>query len=98
MSIWEDQWEDYERDKNDFEAWLDSINESGDSARDEEYYNLEMERQERQVGKYSDSNWERYLEDKEENADYIEEEIMNQAKYPEWMVKGQHYIMTVSNN
>ena len=98
MSIWEDQWEDYERDKNDFEAWLDSINESGDSARDEEYYNLEMERQERQVGKYSDSNWERYLEDKEGTADYIEEEIMNQAVWPEYMIKGESYIMTVSNN
>ena len=39
MSIFEEEWEDYELDKNDFEVWLDSINESGDPERDEEYYN-----------------------------------------------------------
>ena len=96
MSIWEDEWEDYELDKHDFEVWLDSINESGDSARDEEYYNMEMERQERQVGKYSDNEYEKYLED---NIDDIyEKEIVNVSEYPEWMVKGQNYIMTVTNN
>ena len=39
MSIFEEEWEDYEIDKHDFEVWLDSINESGDPERDEEYYN-----------------------------------------------------------
>ena len=44
-SIWEDEWEDYELDKHDFEVWLDSINESGDPERDEEFYNKEMAKQ-----------------------------------------------------
>ncbi len=72
MSVWDDQWEDYEMDKNDFEAWLDSLEGEGT---DEEKYDREMDRQ----------------------ADE-EFELMNQAEYPEWMVKGQQYIMTVSNN
>ena len=93
MSIWDDQWEDYELNKDDFEIWLDSINESGDPERDEEYYNLEMEKQN---GKYSDSEWEKFLDD---NIDSMyENEIMSQAEFPEWMVKGKDYIMTVSNN
>jgi hypothetical protein len=93
MSVWDDQWEDYELDKDDFEVWLDSINESGDPERDEEYYNLEMEKQN---GKYSDSEWEKFLDD---NIDKMyEKEIMSQAEFPEWMVKGKDYIMTVSNN
>ena len=37
MSIWEDEFEDYERDKYDFEAWLDSI--EGDDMADVEKYN-----------------------------------------------------------
>ena len=41
-SIWEDEWEDYELDKHDFEVWLDSINESGDPERDQEYYDKAM--------------------------------------------------------
>lgn len=45
-SIWEDEWEDYELSKHEFEIWLDSINESGDPERDEEYYNKEMIKQE----------------------------------------------------
>ena len=45
MSIFEEEWEDYELDKNDFEVWLDSINESGDPERDEEYYNKAMAEQ-----------------------------------------------------
>ncbi len=72
MSIWDEQFEDYEKDKNDFEAWLDSLEGEGT---DEEKYDREMDRQ----------------------ADE-EFELMNQAEYPEWMVKGQQYIMTVSNN
>ena len=40
MSIWDDEWEDYEFDKYEFEMWLDSINESGGSEKtDEELYN-----------------------------------------------------------
>ena len=45
MSIFEEEWEDYEMDKHDFEVWLDSINESGDPERDEEFYNKEMAKQ-----------------------------------------------------
>ena len=45
MSVWEEEWEDYELDKHDFEIWLDSINESGDPERDEEYYNKAMAEQ-----------------------------------------------------
>ena len=45
MSIFEEEWEDYEIDKHDFEVWLDSINESGDPERDEEFYNKEMAKQ-----------------------------------------------------
>jgi hypothetical protein len=90
MSIWDDQWEDYELDKNDFEAWLDHINTSGDPDRDEEFYNLEMEKQN---GKYTDSNWESFVEEEE-----IEQEIMSQSTYPEYMVKGKDYIMTISDN
>jgi hypothetical protein len=46
MSVWEDEWEDYEINKHEFEVWLDSINESGDPDRDEEYYDKEMAKQE----------------------------------------------------
>ena len=42
MSVFEEEWEDYELDKHDFDVWLDSINESGDPKRDKEYYDKEM--------------------------------------------------------
>ena len=42
MSVWDEEWEDYELDKHDFEVWLDSINESGDPKRDQEYYDKAM--------------------------------------------------------
>ena len=45
MSIFEEEWGDYELDKNDFEVWLDSINESGDPKRDKEYYDKAMDEQ-----------------------------------------------------
>ena len=45
MSIWDDQWEDYEKDKYEFEQWLDSIEEIEFEETDEEKYNREMERQ-----------------------------------------------------
>ncbi len=44
-SVFEDEWEDYELDKYQFEQWLDSINDSGDPEKDEEYYNKEMAKQ-----------------------------------------------------
>ena len=83
MSIWDENWEDYELDKNEFDAWLHSLEGEGT---DEEKYNREMEKQE-------DEKW------LDENIDDIyENEIMNQSEYPEWMVKGKDYIMTISNN
>ena len=45
MSVWDEEWEDYESDKHDFEVWLDSINESGDPERDQEYYDKAMAEQ-----------------------------------------------------
>ena len=45
MSVFEEEWEDYEIDKHDFDVWLDSINESGDPERDEEFYDKEMAKQ-----------------------------------------------------
>ena len=80
MSVWDENWEDYELDKNDFEAWLDSLEGEGT---DEKKYNREMEKQQTE-DEYYDSVY--------------ENEIMNQSEYPEWMVKGKNYIMTVSNN
>ncbi len=44
-SIFEEEWEDYELDKHDFECWLDSINDSGDPEKDQEYYDKEMAKQ-----------------------------------------------------
>ena len=29
MSIWDEEWEDYELDKHDFEVWLDSLEGEG---------------------------------------------------------------------
>ena len=81
MSIWEDEFEDYEMDKADFESWLDSL--EGDNMSDEEKYNREMKKQQ--------------TEDEFYDSVY-ENEIMNQTEYPEWMIKGRNYIMTVSNN
>ena len=81
MSIWEDDWEQYELNKNDFEEWLASI--EGDDMSDEEKYNREMKKQQTE-DEYYDSVY--------------ENEIMNQTEYPEWMIKGRNYIMTVSNN
>ena len=45
MSVFEEEWEDYELNKYDFEVWLDSINESGDPKRDQEYYDKAMAEQ-----------------------------------------------------
>lgn len=82
MSRWDDEF-DENLDKDDFEAWLDSINESGDPEMDEHYYN-EVQAQE----------WEKWIDSQADK----EAELMSQSEYPEWMVRGQNYIMTVSNN
>lgn len=87
MSVWDDNFEDYEKDKYDFEAWLDSINPSGDPEMDEQYYN---ESQDAEYEKWLDNNIDRLADE--------EEELMNQTTYPERMVKGEFYIMTVSDN
>jgi hypothetical protein len=86
MSVWDDDFNE-DLDKDDFEAWLDSVNESGDSEMDEHYYN-EVQAQE----------WEKWIDSQEDEKVDAEAALMNDAEYPEWMVKGQHYIMTVSNN
>ena len=81
MSIWDEEFN--ELDKYDFEQWLDSINESGDPARDEEYYNKEMEKQENEyLGKLAD--W--------------EVDMMQSAEFPEFRVLGKDYICTYSVN
>ena len=54
MSVFEEEWEDYELNKYDFEIWLDSINESGDSEQDEEYYNKEMAKQSEIIDDYAE--------------------------------------------
>jgi hypothetical protein len=85
MSVWEDNFEDYERDKNDFEAWLDSINPEGDPEMDEECYN-----------EVQDKEWEKWLD--ENDVTPIEQVLMSEVEYPERMIKGKEYIMTVSDN
>ncbi len=98
MSIWEDEWEDYEMDKADFESWLDSL--EGEGTPEEKYNRYQKEQQqkyERENGKYQDHEYERQTEDEYYDSVY-ENQIMNQTEYPEWMIKGKNYIMTVSNN
>ena len=57
MSVWKSDDEFFNSDEElrlnheEFDQWLDSINESGDPDRDEEYYNKEMEKQGLIVGK-----------------------------------------------
>jgi len=43
MSVWDEEWEDYELDKYEFEQWLDSIEGEGT---DKEKYDKEMAKQE----------------------------------------------------
>ena len=61
MSVWEEEWEDYELDKHDFEVWLDSINESGDPERDKEYYDKvigeEMDKQAEEMKQAEYPEW-----------------------------------------
>tara|TARA_B100001750_G_scaffold98720_1_gene78202 strand:+ start:1397 stop:1687 length:291 start_codon:yes stop_codon:yes gene_type:complete len=96
MSIWKDEWEDYEKDKYDFEQWLDSI-EGEEGETDEEKYNREMEIQhahEKEKGKYTDAEYEKWLED---NVDDMAEQQSN-PNYPEWVISTPNFTMTVSNN
>jgi|TARA_R110001599_G_scaffold16214_1_gene66313 hypothetical protein len=89
MSVWDDNF-DEDLDEDDFQAWLDSVNESGDPAMDEHYYN-----------KVQAEEWDKWIDSLPDSADSQAEqeaEYMSQAEYPERMVKGKYYIMTVSNN
>ena len=88
MSVWDDNFEDYERDKNDFEAWLDSINPEGDPEMDEQYYN---EVQDKEYEKWLDKNIDKLAQEEEEA-------LCGKADYPERFVFGENYIMTVSDN
>ena len=81
MSIWDEEFN--ELDKYDFEQWLDSINESGDPSKDEEYYNKEMARSE-----------EEYLGDMLDE----EAEMLQSVEFPEFRVVGSDYICTYSVN
>ena len=87
MSRWDDEFDD-DLDKDDFEAWLDHINESGDPAMDEQYYN---EVQDKEYEKWLDKNIDRLAEEEEEA-------LSGKADYPERFVFGENYIMTVSDN
>ena len=50
MSIWDDEWEDYELDKHDFEVWLDSLRKPGEPEKtDEELYNEWIDEQAEQA-------------------------------------------------
>ena len=93
MSIWKEFF-DNEDDKHEFEQWLDSIPGEGT---DEEKYNREMEIQhahEREKGKYTDSEYEKWLED---NVDDMSAQQKN-PNYPEWVISTPNFTMTVSNN
>jgi len=57
MSIWDEEWDDYEFDRYDFEVWLDSINESGDPEKDEESYNKWLAEQAEQVRNSKCPEW-----------------------------------------
>ena len=90
-SIWEDEWEDYELNKYDFEQWLDSINESGDPSRDEEYYNKEI---------FGDEIAEQREQEDEYLGDMLdkEAEMLQSVEFPEFRVVGPDYICTYSVN
>ena len=58
MSIWDDEWEDYELDKYDFEVWLDSLNKPGDPKKtDEELYNEWIDEQAEQEQSLKCPEW-----------------------------------------
>ena len=82
MSIWDDEWEEYELEKADFEAWLDSLEGEGT---DEEKYNEACK---------PDKQYEKWLED---NIDDIYEEEV-QSNYPEWVIQTPKYIYRICLN
>tara|TARA_Y100000310_G_scaffold53860_1_gene49402 strand:+ start:4596 stop:4841 length:246 start_codon:yes stop_codon:yes gene_type:complete len=68
MSIWDDEWEDYELDKHDFEIWLDSLEGEGT---DEEKYNREMEKQSETEDEYYDRVYENEIVNQTEYPEWV---------------------------
>ena len=85
MSAFDEMFDDWELDRHDFEIWLDSINESGDPERDEEYYNKEIFGEE-------------IAEQGEQMDREAEEDIAKQVKWPEVAINSENYSMIISNN
>ena len=54
MSIFEEEWEDYEIDKHDFEIWLDSLEGEGT---DKEKYDREMDKQAEEMKQAEYPEW-----------------------------------------
>ena len=90
MSIWDEEFN--ELDKEQFEQWLDSINESGDPSRDEEYYNKEIFGEE--IAEQYEQSEEEYLGDMLDK----EAEMLQSVEFPEFRVVGPDYICTYSVN
>ena len=68
MSIWDEEWEDYELDKHDFETWLDSLDGEGT---DEEKYNREMEKQSETEDEYYDRVYENEIVNQTEYPEWV---------------------------
>ena len=54
MSVFEEEWEDYEIDKHDFEIWLDSLEGEGT---DKEKYDKEMDKQAEEMKQVEYPEW-----------------------------------------
>ena len=54
MSVFEEEWEDYEIDKHDFEIWLDSLEGEGT---DKEKYDREMDKQAEEMKQAEYPEW-----------------------------------------
>jgi len=54
MSVFEEEWEDYEIDKHDFEIWLDSLEGEGT---DKEKYDREMDKQAEEMKQVEYPEW-----------------------------------------
>ena len=54
MSVFEEEWEDYEIDKHDFEVWLDSLEGEGT---DKEKYDREMDKQAEEMKQAEYPEW-----------------------------------------
>ena len=58
MSIWDEEWEDYELNKHDFEVWLDSLREPGDLEKtDKEVYDEWIDEQVEQAQSIECPEW-----------------------------------------